>query len=79
MTEHEIALVNEIRDDVKKVWKILSGNGEPGLCEAVRKNTEDIMRIKEDRRNAPKTWRSWFTFGVTILTFVVLVYTVFGR
>lgn len=69
-------VLQEIRADVKAIYKILLGNGQVGLCEQTRSNTSEIQSMKSDRKNAPKAWRSWLTFGLTILTalFIILTY-----
>lgn len=38
----------EILSKIAELRKILVGNGEVGLCEQTRKNTEDIQEIKAD-------------------------------
>lgn len=43
----DTTLLKKIAEDVQDIWKILSGNGEPGLCEDVRNNTKEIREIKE--------------------------------
>jgi len=39
-------LIEEVREDVREIKKILVGNGKIGLCEEVRNNKEHINLIK---------------------------------
>jgi hypothetical protein len=38
----------ELSKDIKEIKKLLLGNGQIGLCESVRKNTNDIDILKND-------------------------------
>lgn len=68
------AELHEIRDDVKSLKKLLTGNGEPGLCEKVRK-VEDRVDMIEKK---PFRIKEWLIFMITVSTFFVLLYQVIG-
>lgn len=57
------------------MYKILVvGNGAEPLPEQVRNNKKDIIHILTKMKNLPKNWRSWFTFAITVGTFIVVLY-----
>ena len=68
---------DEAYEKIDKIHRILIGNGEIGLCEQTRNNTNEIQYLKSKIKGMPLSWRSWLTFAVTILTFFVLLYVTY--
>ena len=64
----------EAHEKINKIYLLLIGNGEVGLCEQVRQHNTKISWMESKLKNMPKNSRSWITFGITILTFVILLY-----
>ena len=44
-------MIDEIRDDVKQILKILNGNGEIGVVAQTKINKDDIIEIKKKPAN----------------------------
>lgn len=55
MSEQELNILNEIKEDVKKIFKILLGNGEKGLCEKVR-DIEDTINTQKKNKDVFGQW-----------------------
>ena len=70
---------DEAYEKIDKIHKILTGNGEVGLCEQTRNNTSEIKYLKTKIKQMPLSWRSWLTFALTILTFLVLLYVTYKK
>ena len=65
--------LDELKQDVKHILRILLGNGEIGVCEQVRDNKQSIERLQKN----PDELGKWVVRGISFLTFCVLVYITF--
>ena len=54
MTE-PIGLLQEVRNDVREVKRLLTGNGQVGLCEQVRQSQHDIDTLVTTVRTVSET------------------------
>ena len=61
--------ITEIHADVKKISKILLGNGEVGLCEKVR----DLEHFQAKIEKRPQNIHTYLLIGVSALTIVALI------
>ena len=55
-------LLEKIEKQVDNIWKILSGNGQPGLCEITRDQDRRISELEEnenDRKKQPDKIGQW--------------------
>ena len=75
----------DLEEKIDQIIEILKGgNGDPGVCEKVRNNEREIGYLKKKAmeftkkfEQMPLKWRSWLTFAITILTFIVLLYVTY--
>ena len=68
-----IELLEEVREDVKGIAKILSGNGEVGLCEQVRANETAIEKHVAVGAKNKLTIREWIPIIVGGIAFLGMV------
>ena len=63
-----------MKEKVDKIYTILSGNGEVGLCEKVRNNGDAIESMKA----IPGQIKKWFLFVLGVFSFLSLIFNIAG-
>jgi len=51
----DIMMLQEVRNDVREVKRLLTGNGGIGICETVRENTKNIAEVIQAIEEISKT------------------------